>query len=185
MLPYCELDDVLNLTTEDVDFLTQLSDKYNERKVGFHNKTDTGISISEFDSYQHYYIRRDEKADYKSNPFFQKITDVCHKIKKRNTHEEIFQAVQFAYVSGPLPFHKDPRDCVLSIPLNDIRYPLTFQEDDGTVICEYSYKRGMPVLLNTHVDHGCEQNGDMRKFCHISFNEDYEKIHEYLKGSNA
>jgi hypothetical protein len=181
MTPYCELDDVLDITTEDVTFLRELADKYDANKVCFNHKTATGDTISEFDSYQHFYIRKDTESDYRDRPIFQKLADACADIDNRSTLEDIYQAAQFAYVGGYLPFHKDPRSCALSIPLNDIVHPLDWQKDDGTWITNYKYQKGRPVLINTRVDHGCESNNEMRNFFHISFNEDYAIILDKLK----
>jgi len=176
-----ELNDLLSLDDNDIDFLQKIAKKYDNIKYPFNHINENGELVSVFDSYEHYHIRKDVDSDYRGQPIFHKIANLCKNISKRDSLENIYQVAMVAWVDGYLPFHKDPRDCALSIPLNDIELPLQWQTDDGKFICEYQYKLGMPVLLNTRIDHGCEQNSARRCFLHVSFNQSYDRILNYMQ----
>jgi len=184
-MTHCELDDILEVTKEDVDFLSIMSEYCYDIKSTFRHVGPDGQLISVFNEYEHVYMRTNNELSHEylkhNYPIFQKLADACKNIDGRSTLDEFYFRSQFAWVAGYLPFHKDPRDCVLCIPMVDIELPIKWQEDDGTPICEYKYVKGKPVLINTRIDHGCEENKEMRNFFHISFNEPFDVILDKIK----
>ena len=81
---------------------------------------------------------------------------------------------QISRVRGELKIHNDFRKYALSIPLVDLKNPITFwdsREDDKKIVHQYSYTKYQPVIINAQELHSVIDNDEDRIFFQMPWYE--------------
>lgn len=156
---------ILSINSDDIAFMESLKDKYKEHT---HNTITRRNNYKMSSGYNQFYIE-DATEEEKSNILFSKIAAIFPNTNN-NTHENVAKNAQLARISGHLNIHLDYRSAVLSIPLVDLKKPITYwssRDSDGEIIHQYYYTKYKPVLVNTHVEHNVIENDEDRIFLQI------------------
>lgn len=129
---------------------------------------DKGNFVYSFDDFQ-FFILDDTYVD--------EVPESIEKVKSFTNAETI----RFAWIDGKLDYHRDIRNTSLSVPLVDIDVPLVWVEEDlSTVIDTYTYKKGMPVLINTAIHHGTLENKNPRTMCQIDLRAEFSSVKNWF-----
>jgi len=142
------------------------------------------------DSNQSYNINSDEvffqtfiknfDTDYKHTPFFKKLELLFSNIP----NFDYYKKTQIVKITGSLVPHIDARSCVFTIPLENTVHPITWYNDDDTVMYQHYYST--PVLINTHIRHGCLENTNDRYLFQVGIDNqfgDFSKINTLISGA--
>jgi len=158
----------LNLDKNDLLFLSYLANKYLEKTKSI--QTHKGI----FHPYKHFFIK-EPSMDYSDNIIFNKI-ERC--FNGYTTLSYIYERFHISRIPGVLPYHTDIRDCVLTIPLKKLKYPVIWIDENENVITSYDYRN--PVLVNTKIRHGCLQNDEDRVLFQIGFYDSFDVVSSHI-----
>lgn len=168
----------INLTIEDRKLLNQLleiakqKNDYTDSNQSYNNNSDEVFFQT--------FIKHFEK-DYKSTPLFKKLELLFSNI----LDFDYYKKAQIVKITGSLIPHVDKRSCVFTIPLKNTVHPITWYNEDNTVLYQYYYSS--PVLINTHVKHGCIENTSERYLFQIGIDEkygDFDKINSLINGAS-
>lgn len=110
---------------------------------------------------------RDFDVDYRETQLFKKLQVLFSPI----ADFDFYLKAQIVKITGSLIPHIDPRSCVLTIPLENTICPITWFNDDDTPLHQYYYST--PVLINTHVRHGCLENTQDRYLFQVGIDSKY------------
>lgn len=169
---YHECSDLI-ITDDDKRFLENFKIQFSNLATSFKTKNPDG-SDRVFEPYKNYFFR-DCPQTFVEHPLFKKISTLLSKTPHHHDYKYIYSRAHLAIVTGSLPYHRDLRNCVLSIPLCKIETPLYWCNADYSLIEEYSYT-GQPVLIDTATLHGSPENVTPRYFFQVGFNESYDTI---------
>jgi len=117
---------------------------------------------------------RDSQIDFMNTPLFMKISKLFAPIQGF----DISSKAQVVKITDSLIPHIDARGCVFTIPLSNTSLPITWYNDDGSILEQYYYTK--PVLINTHVTHGCLENIEDRYLLQIGVDSHFGDF-EYVK----
>ena len=81
---------------------------------------------------------------------------------------------QISRVSGELKVHSDFREYALSIPLVDLKNPITFwssRDDDKEIVYQYNYVKYQPIIINAQQLHSVIDNDEDRLFFQMKWFE--------------
>jgi len=120
---------------------------------------------------------RDWNVNYMKKPLFKKLEILLKDIQDL----DVARKAQIIKVTGSLVPHVDPRSCVLSIPIHKTSVPITWYNDDGSVLHKYHYTKFQPVLINTHVSHGCPENNKDRYLFQIGIGDHLSDFRDVIK----
>lgn len=145
-----------NLYLDEKDYsllneLLQMSKEKNNYLDAYQNKIPEREDEVFFQSFV-----RDFEKDYSQTGLFKKIKKMFIDIDGFDYYEK----AQIVKITGSLIPHVDARSCVLTIPLENTVDPISWYNEKNEVIYTYYYK--FPVLINTHIKHGCIENTNDR-----------------------
>jgi len=145
----------LELDTDDIAYLNNHSDtKKNLATNIYGTKMKSGFG--------QYLLEEDF-----THPFYDKITALYPSWQGESKP-------QISRVSGELKVHTDFREYVLSIPLVDLKKPITFwssRDDDKEIVYQYNYVKYQPVIINAHQLHSVIDNDEERLFFQMKWFE--------------
>jgi hypothetical protein len=118
---------------------------------------------------------RDWAVGYMDTPLFTKLADLLSPIAGFN----LFRKAQIVKITGALIPHVDARSCVLTIPLMNTIHPITWYDADDHVIQQYNYTT--PVLINTHIRHGCQENTSARYLFQVGIDSHFGEFADIKK----
>jgi hypothetical protein len=82
--------------------------------------------------------------------------------------------------NGKMPFHIDPqRSAVLMLPLTTDPAKIEWQDTDGNVLYEHTYK--CPTIINAQILHGVPFSNNERIFLQVRIHEEWHIIQENYK----
>tara|TARA_Y100000389_G_scaffold170798_2_gene178059 strand:+ start:18986 stop:19525 length:540 start_codon:yes stop_codon:yes gene_type:complete len=173
---YYELN-YLKLSQKEIDELFNFSKqvrpqrKPHTHKDGWYNNQ--GKFVTSFDDFQFFIL---DNSHIEQAPFALK------KIKYfLNKQEWTCALIWIAWIDGKLDWHQDIRNVSFSIPLVDIQEPIYWIDKDlKTILGQYSYKKGVPVIMNTSIHHGNLDNKFPRTMCQLSFSESFEEVKDWF-----
>lgn len=169
---YKEVD--LGLDQNDIKFLEYIRDTYRNKSKPFQGKNLDGSLRPVFNNYKNFYLK-DSPTDYSDHPIFVKISKLCNRLPNHSRVEYVYSRSHLAYVPGKLPYHIDARECVLTIPIGKIEYPISWVDDsEESIIGSYQYVS--PVLVNTKIKHGCLNNDRDRFMFQVGFGEPFMHV---------
>ena len=149
----------LSLDQEDIKFLESIKEKYKDDVSNIFPHTNYVMKSG----YAHWFMRNGTQEE-KAHPIFKKFLNLF-KNTSHNSLEKIVDASKLARIPGPLNIHTDIRPAILSIPLVELKKPLTFwtsRNDDKKIIEQYYYTKYQPVIKNVHVEHNVIDNDEDR-----------------------
>lgn len=150
----------LLLDSNDIAFLNYLKEKYKDSVNNIIPNRNNYVMKS---GYTQWYMN-DATLEEKSNPIFKKFA-ALFKNTTHNNIDKIISSSKLARIPGPLNIHVDYRAAILSIPLVDLKKPITFwtsRNDDKKIIGQYYYTKYRPVIKNVHVEHNVIDNDEDR-----------------------
>jgi len=173
---YHELDH-LKLSEKEIDELFNFSEQVKTKKLphtdenGWYNNR--GEFVTSFDDFQFFSL--DDSHTQQAPLSLKKIKSFLDLSEWKNG------LVWLVWVDGKLDWHRDVRNVSVSIPLVDIKEPVYWIDQDlKTIIGEYKYKKGVPVIFNTAIHHGNLQNNSPRTMCQLSFMQTIEEVKEWF-----
>jgi len=173
---FSEIDFII--TDEDTKFLDSLLKEVKEDNV-FLDTYGNNIAVRQDEVFFQKFIR-DLKTDYRKTEFFKKLYKLFDPLGI-----DVYKKSQIVKITGSLVPHVDTRSCVFTIPLNDVVAPITWYNQDNSVLYRYYYKN--PVLINTHVKHGCVENNMDRYLFQVGIDcdfGDFSKINNLIAGTS-
>lgn len=150
----------LDLNQNDINFLELLKEKYKDQVNNIIPQRNNYVMKS---GYTQWYMK-DATTEEKTNPIFFKFLKLFENTT-HNTLEKIINSCKLARIPGPLNIHVDYRAAILSIPLVDLKKPITFwssRNDDKIILNQYYYTKYKPVIKNVHVEHNVIDNNEDR-----------------------
>ncbi len=146
----------LELDADDIAYLNNHSDTKKNLATAFNGtyKMKSG--------YQQHFLEEDF-----THPFYDKITALYPSWRGESKP-------QISRVSGELKVHTDFREYALSIPLVDLKKPITFwssRDDDKEIVYQYNYVKYQPVIINTQQLHSVIDNDEERLFFQMKWFE--------------
>ena len=147
----------LELDADDIAYLNNCRDTSKDLAT---NSTVEGYEMKS--GYKQHFLEEDF-----THPFYNKITALYPNWRGKSKP-------QISRVSGELKVHSDFREYALSIPLVDLKNPITFwssRDDDKEIVYQYNYVKYQPVIINAQQLHSVIDNDEDRIFFQMKWFE--------------